>query len=435
MTRKTEGALAAYTVSTETGEGWEATAHLLAEALKLTVKTPRPPRAKKPIGFDMTAEGLSAAMAILVTAVWPHNTIPVLSTIDIEQTALELILTTTDLDRFIRVVIPNPGEKKFTAAVDAHGLARALKAMSGPVEMKFNPTNKTLVVGGHTFTADLDPSDFPTPHENNVPGTPFKIAASDLSSMIDFVTPAISSEETRYYLNGAFLGAIEDKLRLVATDGHRLNVAMIDRPEGAECFGVGAPAHQGRIIPRESVKTLRAFLGAIEGEVSVRDGNHYVTFEAPQIRLMTKFIDGKFPDYPRVIPDVAKTRHRWLVDPVALDAGVKSVMATNRESGAPCNFFFPPTGTDVTLHTASLNGSSAEQVIAFEELRGGAFKFGANAFYVREVLALFKNSALICMETVGDVGIDPILLTDPTNPNRLSVLMPVKMMNERNLRD
>jgi DNA polymerase-3 subunit beta len=230
-----------------------------------------------------------------------RNTIPILSNVLIEAAADgTLKLMATDLDLQIVETVEAQVEAAGATTVSAHTLfdiARKLPEGS-QVQLAASDGKMQVVAGRARFNLQTLPrDDFPVIAEGELPTT-FELPAATLRQIIDKTRFAISTEETRYYLNGIFLHVSDDAqpvLKAAATDGHRLARVTVPRPDGA----AGMP---DVIIPRKCVGELRKLLDEVEGTVEVSLSGSKVRFGLGSAMLTSKLIDGTFPDYSRVIP-------------------------------------------------------------------------------------------------------------------------------------
>src|ERR1700754_2882478 len=231
-----------------------------------------------------------------------RNTIPILSNVLIDATADgQLKLMATDLDLQINESVPATVQTPGATTVSAHTLfdiARKLPEGS-QVSLSAAEGKMTIVAGRARFQLGTLPrDDFPVIAEGELP-VQFELPAETLKQIIDKTRFAISTEETRYYLNGIFWHVADDGanpvLKAAATDGHRLARVTMPRPDGAE----GMP---DVIIPRKCVAELRKLLDEIDGSVGVSLSSSKIRFDMGQALLTSKLIDGTFPDYSRVIP-------------------------------------------------------------------------------------------------------------------------------------
>jgi len=253
----------------------------------------------------------------------------------------QLDLTATDLDIAVRETAAATISQSGQTTVSAHTLHDIVRKLpdGAQVEISLDPENDRLSLkAGRSqfYLASLPAADFPAidPAGDASAGktadaaAQFVIAAGDLKRLVDKTRFAISTEETRYYLNGIYLhvaatGGI-NMLRGVATDGHRLARVELPAPSGAD-------AMPGIILPRKAVLELRKLIDDVTGDVAVNVTSAKIRFAFGQITLSTKLIDGTFPDYTRVIPttndkrmEVPNQHLRQAVDRVATISSEKS---------------------------------------------------------------------------------------------------------------
>ena len=268
------------------------------------------------------------------------------------------------------------------------------------------------------FPCEVPLQTFPVIVEGELP-TSFELPARELAEMIDRTRFAISTEETRYYLNGIFLHVSDEArpvLKAAATDGHRLARYTLDRPEGAE----GMP---DVIVPRKAVGELRKLLE------EALDSNVQIDLSASKIRfalggeggvvLTSKLIDGTFPDYSRVIPTGNDKLLR--LDPKAFFQGVDRVATIATEKTRAVKM-----GLDedkVTLSVTSPdNGTAAEEIAA--EYKSEGFEIGFNANYLKDILSQI-DSDMVELH-LADAGAPTLIRRDENSP-ALYVLMPMRV--------
>ena len=294
-----------------------------------------------------------------------RNTIPILSNVLIEASADGRVrITATDLDlQVVESLDAASVETAGAVTVQAHllfDIARKLPDGS-QVSLETADNRMTVKAGRSRFQLPTLPrDDFPVIAEGDLP-TSFELPARLLAELIDRTRFAISTEETRYYLNGIFLHVSDDDqpvLKAAATDGHRLARFTVPRPEGA----AGMP---DVIVPRKAVGELRKLL-----EESL-DGNVQVDLSASKIRftlggeggvvLTSKLIDGTFPDYSRVIP--TGNDKLLKLDPKSFYEGVDRVATIATEKTRAVKMGLE--ADKVTLSVTSPdNGTAAEEVPA-----------------------------------------------------------------------
>ena len=236
-----------------------------------------------------------------------RNTIPILSNVLLEATAEgALRMMATDLDLQINESVAAAVDTAGSTTVSAHTLFDIARKLPEGAQVSLNAAEgrMTIVAGRARFSLGTLPrDDFPVIAEGELP-TQFELPAETLKQIIDKTRFAISTEETRYYLNGIFLHVAEEGsqpvLKAAATDGHRLARVTMPRPEGAE-------AMPDVIVPRKCIAELRKLLDEVDGSVGVSLSSTKIRFDLGNAILTSKLIDGTFPDYSRVIP-TATTR-------------------------------------------------------------------------------------------------------------------------------
>jgi DNA polymerase-3 subunit beta len=222
----------------------------------------------------------------------------------------------------------------------------------------------------------LPREDFPVIAEGELP-TQFEIAAAALREIIDKTRFAISTEETRYYLNGIFIHVTDDAspvLKAAATDGHRLARITLPRPDGAE----GMP---DIIIPRKCVGELRKLLDEVDGTVEVSLSATKIRFGLGTAVLTSKLIDGTFPDYSRVIPTA--NDKLLVIDPVAFKSGVDRVSTIASEKTRAVKMGLERDKIVLSV-TSPENGTASEEVSG--DYAAAPFEIGFNAKYLIDIL-------------------------------------------------
>jgi len=231
-----------------------------------------------------------------------RNTIPILANVLLKGDGGNLTLKATDLDLEVTETVPAEIGQGGATTVPAHILYEIVRKLPDGAEVSLDTgegTQLALKAGRTRFTLQMLPeTDFPDLAIGEFP-TRFSLPAEALRKLIDRTQFAISTEETRYYLNGIYLHVVtvagKTMLRAVATDGHRLAQAQIDAPSGSEKM-------TGVIVPRKTVGEIQKLVEEPDGEVGVELSDTKVRFTIGPVVLTSKLIDGTFPDYARVIP-------------------------------------------------------------------------------------------------------------------------------------
>ena len=352
-----------------------------------------------------------------------RNTIPILSNVLIEahnDGTVKIMATDLDL-QVVESLDAASVESAGAITVSAHllfDIARKLPDGS-QVSLETAENRMTVKAGRSRFQLPTLPrDDFPVIVEGDLP-TSFELPARLLAEMVDRTRFAISTEETRYYLNGIFLHVSDDDqpaLKAAATDGHRLARFTLARPEGA----AGMP---DVIVPRKAVAELRKLLE------EALDGNVEIDLSASKIRftlggeggvvLTSKLIDGTFPDYSRVIP--TGNDKLLKLDPKSFYEGVDRVATIATEKTRAVKMGLE--ADKVTLSVTSPdNGTAAEEVPA--DYSSDSFEIGFNANYLKDILGQIDGDTVELH--LADPGAPTLIRQDEKSP-ALYVLMPMRV--------
>ncbi len=347
-----------------------------------------------------------------------RNTIPILSNVLIEagpENGLRLMATDLDLQviESVEAQVEAPG----ATTVSAHTLFDIVRKLPEGAQVSLSAADgKMLVVAGRARfnLATLPRDDFPIIAEGELP-THFELSAEMLKQIIDKTRFAISTEETRYYLNGIFLHVSDDAqpvLKAAATDGHRLARVTLPRPAGAE----GMP---DVIVPRKCVGELRKLLDEVEGTVTVSLSPSKIRFDLGTAILTSKLIDGTFPDYSRVIPTANDKLLK--LDPKAFMQGVDRVATIASEKTRAVKMALEADKVTLSV-TSPENGTAAEEVPG--DYKADGFEIGFNARYLMDILGQVEGDSV---EVHLADSASPTLIRENDKSPALYVLMPMRV--------
>jgi DNA polymerase-3 subunit beta len=348
-----------------------------------------------------------------------RNTIPILSNVLIQAREGQLRLTATDLDIEIVESVAAEVARDGATTVPAHMLHDIVRKLpdGAQLELDQGPDRGRIGVfaGRSRFALQaLPPEDFPDLAAGEL-GNRFALAAAELRGLIEKTRFAISTEETRYYLNGIYLheaasGAV---LRAVATDGHRLAQAEVAAPEGAKSM-------PGVIVPRKTVGEIVKLLeGVEEDEVEVALSSSKIRFATGRLVLTSKLIDGTFPDYERVIP-----RHNdktLEADARLLADAVDRVSTVSMEKGRAVKLNIAAGKLTLTVNNPD-SGSAEEEIACTYDAQ--PIDIGFNSRYLLDIAAQVKSAAIVF--NLADAG-SPTVIRDPGDDKALYVLMPMRV--------
>jgi DNA polymerase-3 subunit beta len=357
-----------------------------------------------------------------------RNTIPILSNVLLHAEGQAVLLKATDLDLEITEGLAADVGMPGNATVPAHVLYEIVRKLPDGAQVSLESDGGAgqlkLRSGRSRFTLQsLPASDFPDLTAGE-PGHSFTLTAADLKRLIDKTQFAISTEETRYYLNGIFLHSINvddhAMLRAVATDGHRLARVEIPAPEGA----AGMP---GVIVPRKAVAEVQKLVedGGPEVRLEISAAKIRFTFgggKAPdggEIVLISKLIDGTFPDYARVIPP--HNDKRLIVDRNDFKVAIDRVATISSERGRAVKLAMADGKLTLSVTNPDL-GSAVEELDA--DYDSSPIEIGFNARYLLDITEQLDSDTMLLK--LADPG-SPTLLQDRDGAAALYVLMPMRV--------
>lgn len=349
-----------------------------------------------------------------------RNTIPILSNVLLRAEGGELKLKATDLDLEVSEAIPAMVAEPGATTVPAHMIYDIVRKLQDGAQIELATRNDgatlDLKAGRSKFALQMLPeTDFPDLTAGTF-GHRFSLSAADLKRLVDRTQFAISTEETRYYLNGIYFHTVEAggelRFRAVATDGHRLAQAEMVAPHGSE----GMP---GIIVPRKTVLEVVKLFEGVDGAVEVSLSAAKVRFAAGDLVLTSKLIDGTFPDYERVIP--RNNDKKLELDTRTFAQAVDRVSTISQEKGRAVKLAIG--GNKVVLTVNNPDSGSAEEEVACS-YEADPLDIGFNSRYLMDVASQMKSDAMELH--LADAG-SPTIVRDPTDEQALYVLMPMRV--------
>ncbi len=357
----------------------------------------------------------------LQSIVEKRNTIPILANIKLEASKDGFFLTATDMDIVATEKVPATVAKQGAVTVPAHTLYDIVRKLPEGCQVEIESdgaSNQLKVKGGKARFAlsYLPADDFPVISEGAMTHS-FKLSPKEFAALIDKTRFAMSTEETRYYLNGIYLhtaksGKGEIMLKAVATDGHRL--ARIEAPVPA-----GAKDMPGIIIPRKTVSEIRKLLEEQVGDVEISVSETKIKVASGDTVLLSKLIDGTFPDYERVIP--ASNDKTLSVNAKSFMDAVDRVSTIATEKTRAVRLSLKP-------NKINLSASSPEAGNAEEEIEGSygadTMDIGFNSRYVLEMMGQLEGDSV---QFLFSDPAAPVVVRDPSDVGALYVLMPMRV--------
>jgi len=348
-----------------------------------------------------------------------RNTLPILANILLRKTGDQVSFIATDLEVQISTHGAfGVGDAQESTTVAARKLLDILRALPDSAEVSLTLANGklTLQSGKSRFALQtLDAADFPTVSQPQAWESAFTLPQKTLKHLFNMVHFAMAQQDIRYYLNGLLLVRDETGVRAVATDGHRL----------AYCFaaldGTASPAQaQEVIVPRKTVMEMQRLLADTEDPVTVEIAASQIRFSFGDVELVSKLVEGKFPDYNRVIP-ANYTRH-FLTPRESLQGGLQraAILASDKFKGVRIQ---------LSENQLKLSSTNAEQEEAIEEMdveyAFEAMDMGFNVSYLLDVLANVKTEQV--RWSVHPDGNASTLITLPDEESFKYVVMPMRI--------
>jgi DNA polymerase-3 subunit beta len=360
-------------------------------------------------------QALLGALQSVAGIVERRHTLPILANVLVRKTGESIEFTTSDLEIQVRTTADLGGDAgSFSTTVGARKLIDILRSLPADqvVSLTANGSKLTLQGGKSRFTLQTLPSeDFPLVNEAVDFGPAFSVPQKTLKSLIDQVHFAMAVHDIRYYLNGILFVAEGKTLTLVATDGSRLALAQAELENDIP--------KQEVILPRKTVLELMRLLGTGEDLIEMRFAGNQAKFSFSGMEFVTKLVEGKYPDYNRVIPKNHKNIITLGRQPLLQSLQRAAILTSDKFKGVRVNI------DPGSLRIAS---SNAEQEEAKEELEidydGPAIEIGFNVTYLMDALANIGHE-MVRLEMHD--GSSAALITVPEQAGFKYVVMPMRI--------
>ncbi|MDG5974069.1 DNA polymerase III subunit beta [Hydrogenophaga taeniospiralis CCUG 15921] len=367
------------------------------------------------IVLKSTQDKVLAALQSVAGIVERRHTLPILANVLLRKTGSAVQLTTSDLEIQIRTTAQLDGDDgNFATTLGARKLIDILRTMPADQSVSLESSAGKLVLKGgkSRFTLQSMPAeDFPLVQESASFGPVFSVPQKTLKSLLGQVSFAMAVHDIRYYLNGILFVAEGRQLSLVATDGHRLAFA-------SATLDVEVPK-QEVILPRKTVLELQRLLSDKEGAIEMQFAANQAKFSFDGMEFVTKLVEGKFPDYNRVIPKNHKNIVTLGRAPLLASLQRTAIMTSEKFKGVRLNI------EPGVLRVAS---SNAEQEEAVDELdidyNGDTIEIGFNVTYLIDAL---QNMSQEMVRIELSDGNSSALVTNPDDNAFKYVVMPMRI--------
>ena len=367
------------------------------------------------IVFKSTQDKILTAMQSVAGIVGRRQTLPILANVLLRKTGSQVQLTTSDLEIQIRTNAELAGDEgNFATTLGARKLIDILRTMPADQTVSLENTGGKLILKGgkSRFTLQSMPAeDFPLVQESPSFGPVFSVPQKTLKSLVSQVSFSMAVHDIRYYLNGILFVAEGKQLSLVATDGHRLAFS-------SATLDVDVPK-QEVILPRKTVLELQRLLSDKDGAIEMQFAANQARFSFDGMEFVTKLVEGKFPDYNRVIPK----NHKNIVTlgrvPLLASLQRTAIMTSDKFKGVRLNI------EPGTLRVASSNAELEEAVDELDiDYGGDAIEIGFNVTYLIDAL---QNMSQDMVRIELSDGNSSALVTNPEDSAFKYVVMPMRI--------
>lgn len=361
--------------------------------------------------FVATKEALLDGLQRTQNVVSSRTTLPVLSNVMLETTENGLLLTTTDMEVSIRCTIPAQIEKPGATTIPARRLLSIVRELpSSDITLETDSKNATTIRCGSSFFKifGLPREEFPAFPSISNPKE-FKLNQADIKDGLRKTSYAISIDETRYVLNGILFAFKDNKLTLVATDGRRLALYENDLefPKSLE----------GEIIvPTKAINELQRLLSE-SGGLRLLAGENLVSFELNGCLLVSKRVEGNYPNYRQVIPGEAK--ERISLDRDAFLNSVHRVALLSTDKSSSIRLSFSKNNIDISANTPDVGEAQESIAVAY---RGPDFSIAFNPDFLMDPLKNLPDDE-VYLDLIDDLSPGVIKIKTPF----LYVLMPMRV--------
>lgn len=365
------------------------------------------------MNFSISRSEILKPLQYIIGAVERRQTMPILGNVLLQVENNRMQMTTTDLEiELVSYCYLIDGEDG-SITLPARKLFDICRSLPDEAEISLNIENERAILssGDSRFSlVTLPAGEFPTLDEF-VPQAQFTLSQAQLKGLLSHTSFAMAQQDVRYYLNGLLLEAESSHVTAVATDGHRLALAKLHTELGTGSHAV--------IVPRKAIMELIKSLDENDSVVEISLGTQSIRFEFNDVRFTTKLIDGKFPDYKRVVPsagdknlNVSRETFKQVLQRV-------SILSNDKYRGVRICL------DKGVLHAESHNPEQEEaQVDMPVEYEGDSLDIGFNLTYLMDVIATTDGELLNLSFKDSNSS---VLITDPSEASALYVIMPMRL--------
>lgn len=366
------------------------------------------------MNIQINRERLLKPLSAVASIVEKRHTLPILSNLLIEVKNNQMFLTATDLEMQISLAIEHASKENIATTIAAKKLLDICRSLpdNAEIKMKTSDSRITLNAGKSRFNLQTLPAqDYPVLTQATGESTTFKLTQLEFKHLLKQVEFAMAQQDIRYYLNGLLLEVSENQLKVVGTDGHRLSYTATTLNANF--------SKQEIILPRKTVIELIKLLDDSEDEVEVDFNASQVNFTFGSIKLISKVIDGKFPDYNRVIPTAH--HNKFTIDRLGVLLAMQRASILSNEKYRGIRMV-------ISQNLLKLISTNSDQEEAEEEIEiqyaGDTLDIGFNVTYLIDVLNNTNSDNI--MFSFSDAN-SSCLVTVPDNEEYKYVVMPMRI--------
>lgn len=364
--------------------------------------------------LSIKREDLLKPLQQIIGAVERRQTMPALSNLLIRGNDQDLSITATDLEVELVATLEVELEDQGSTTIPARKLLDICRSLPDQSKIAINSSNEKVKVssGRSRFSlATLPAEDFPTLDDLELDQN-VVIKEGQFKALIEKTAFAMAQQDVRYYLNGLLLELDADQIRTVATDGHRLAISQLDHKSDID-------GSRQIILPRKGVQELLRLLGSEDNEITVAIGKNHLRVNLPNLQFTSKLIDGRFPEYQRVLPEASDNRAR--IDKILLKQALSRASILSNEKYKGIRLILDNNTMVIQAHNPEHEEAEDEIEI---EYKGDRLEVGFNVVYLLDVLnALDSDKVEVIIQDANSSA----LIVSPESQASRYVVMPMRL--------
>jgi DNA polymerase-3 subunit beta len=364
--------------------------------------------------LSIKREDLLKPLQQIIGAVERRQTMPALSNLLIRGNDQDLSITATDLEVELVATLETELEDQGATTIPARKLLDICRSLPDQAKIAINSSNEKVKVssGRSRFSlATLPAEDFPTIDDLELDQN-IVIKEGEFKALIEKTAFAMAQQDVRYYLNGLLLELDADQIRAVATDGHRLALSQLDHKSDID-------GSRQIILPRKGVQELLRLLGSEDNQITVAIGKNHLRVNLPNLQFTSKLIDGRFPEYQRVLPE--ESDNRATIDKLQLKQSLSRASILSNEKYKGIRLILDNNTMVIQAHNPEHEEAEDEIEI---EYKGDRLEVGFNVVYLLDVLNALESDKV---EVIIQDANSSALIVSPESQASRYVVMPMRL--------